>query len=233
MMRALANDALLNLWERGAACGPVERALLLLSAALPEQDAESRARLPVGARDAAILDLRRATFGARLTGRLNCPHCREPLEFELDAGELLAGATPAESEFTLDDLRFRLPDSRDLAAIAHHDDADVAARDLLQRCCLDAARAPDWQALLEAAEERMAALGGAADIELRFDCAACGKAWTERLGVTDYVLEEISERARRLLDEVHWLAAQYGWSERQILSMSGARRDAYLQRCFA
>src|SRR2546423_1420905 len=29
MMRALADDVLLNLWERGAACGPVERALLL------------------------------------------------------------------------------------------------------------------------------------------------------------------------------------------------------------
>src|SRR5256885_9526219 len=136
MMRALADDVLLTRWDRGAACGPVERALLLLAAALPERDAESRARLPVGARDAAILNLRRATFGARLAGRLNCPHCREPLEFELDAGELLAGAAPAEGEFTLDGLRFRLPDSRDLAAIAHHDDADAAAHELLQRCCL-------------------------------------------------------------------------------------------------
>ena len=104
---------------------------------------------------------------------------------------------------------------------------------MLQRCCLDAVRVPDWQALREAAEERMAALGPAADIQLRFECAACGKAWAERLGVTDYVWEEISGRAHRLLDEVHWLAAHYGWGEGQILSMSGARRDAYLRRCFA
>jgi len=234
-MRALADEALLSLWERGDGRPPVERALLMLAAALPEHDAESRTRLPIGARDAAILRLRRATFGARLESRLACPQCAEPLEFELDVGALIPDAAPAESEFVLDNgLRFRLPDSRDLAAIAHHGDADAAARDLLRRCCLNAPDASDWSpALLEAAEARMAALESAADIALRFECVACGAAWSERLGVADYVWDEIAERARRLLDEVHWLAAHYGWSEQHILSMSAARRGAYLQRCLA
>ena len=65
------------------------------------------------------------------------------------------------------------------------------------------------------------------------DCIACGETWTDRLDVVGYVWEEITERARRLLDDVHGLAAHYGWSEREILAMSGARRDAYLRRCFA
>jgi hypothetical protein len=234
-MNALADDALLGLWERGASRGPVARALLLLGAALPEQSPEHCAAIPVGTRDAAILKLRCATFGGRLSGRANCPKCREEHEFDLDIGELLAGAPPeSESEFMLDNwLRFRLPDSRDLAAIAQHNDAEAAIRDLLRRCCLDTPVAPDWPSLLEAVEARIAALQGAADIELRFDCIACGKAWTDRLDVVGYVWEEIADRARHLLDDVHGLAAHYGWSEPQILSMSGARREAYLQRCFA
>ncbi len=235
-MNALADDALLGLWERGAGRGPVDRALLLLGAALPEQSVEHCAAIPIGARDTAILKLRRATFGGRLSGRANCPTCREEHEFDLDIGELLAGAPPeSESEFMLDNgLRFRLPDSRDLAAIAHYNDAEAAVRDLLRRCCVNPPAAPDWPpSLLEAVEERIAALQGTADIELRFDCIGCGKAWTDRLDIVGYVWEEIAERARQLLDDVHDLAAHYGWSEQQILSMSGARREAYLRRCFA
>jgi hypothetical protein len=235
-MNALADDALLGIWERGAGVRPVERALLLLGAALPEQSLEHCAEIPIGARDAAILKLRRATFGGRLSGRASCPRCREEHEFELDIGELLAGVPPqAETGIVLDDgLSFRLPNSRDLAAIAHHNDAEAATRHLLRRCCVDAPPELDWsRSLLEAVDARLAALQGAADIELRFDCIACGETWTDRLDVVGYVWEEITERARRLLDDVHGLAAHYGWSEREILAMSGARRDAYLRRCFA
>ncbi|WP_375411392.1 hypothetical protein [uncultured Bradyrhizobium sp.] len=231
-MNALADDALLSLWERGAAVGPVDRALLLLGAALPAQNPEQCAGMPIGARDAAILKLRCATFGGRLSGRANCPHCREEHEFDLAIEELLADSPPpAETEIVLDNgLRFRLPNSRDLAAIAHHNDAEAAIRHLVQRCCVDPPPALVWSpSLLEAADMRI----GAADIELRLNCIACGKAWADRLDVAGYVWEEIAERARRLLDDVHGLAAHYGWSERQILSMSEARRDAYLQRCFA
>jgi len=235
-MNALADDALLGLWERGAGSGPVERALLLLGAALPEQSLEHCAAMPIGARDAEILKLRRATFGGRLSGRANCPRCREEHEFDLDIGELLASVPPqAESEIALDNgLRFRLPDSRDLAAIAHHADAEAAARHLLQRCCVDAPAELEWShSLHEALDARLAGVAGTADIQLRLDCIACGETWTGRLDADSYVWEEITEHARRLLDDVHGLAAHYGWSEREILSMSGARRDAYLRRCFA
>jgi hypothetical protein len=235
-MNALADSALLGLWERGVGRGPIERALLLLGAALPERDPADCAEITIGARDTAILKLRCATLGPKLSGRADCPRCGEEHEFDLDTGELLAGVPPpVENEIVLDNaLRFRLPDSRDLAAIAHHNDADAATRHLLQRCCISAPPALDWSlSLLEAVDARMAALEGAADIRLRFDCIACGEAWTDRLDVVGYIWEEITERARRLLDDVHSLAAHYGWGELQILSMSSARRDAYLQRCLA
>jgi hypothetical protein len=35
-------------------------------------------------------------------------------------------------------------------------------------------------------------------------------------------------RAKRLLAEVHLIASAYGWSEAEILGLSRARRDFYL-----
>ncbi|MBR0713553.1 hypothetical protein [Bradyrhizobium liaoningense] len=234
-MNALADHALLGLWERGAGCGPVARALLLLGAAMPESSAERCAEIAIGARDAAILQLRRATFGNTLVGCANCPGCGEEHEFDLDVERLLAGTPPREhGEIVLaSGLRFRLPNSGDLAAVARHNDVDAAVRQLLQRCCLNAPSGIDWsQSLLDEVESGMAAVETKADIELRFDCVACGQVWHDRLDVAGWVWEEIAARAGRLLDEVHALAMSYGWSEQQILAMSDARRDAYLQRCF-
>jgi hypothetical protein len=42
------------------------------------------------------------------------------------------------------------------------------------------------------------------------------------------VWAELDGAARRLLAEIHRLAARYGWSEEAILSMPPARRRHYL-----
>ena len=72
MMQALTNAAMLALWERGRHRGPAERALILLGAAFPATAEDDCAQITVGERDAAVLALRRATFGSRLAsyGRL-------------------------------------------------------------------------------------------------------------------------------------------------------------------
>jgi|SRR5712692_1376891 len=235
-MQPPTDSALLGIWERGHGRNPVERALLVLAAALPESDGERLAALSIGERDATILRLRRATFGTQLPGCVVCPRCGETLEFELDADHLLPGLrAPAECEFTIGDgLRFRLPDSRDLLAVAHCANADAAGQQLLQRCCLNAPDAREWPQTLRAEiEARMAALDDAAEIRLQFDCISCGQTWADQLDIACYFWEEIEQHARRLLDEVHWLAARYGWAEAQILAMSAARRNAYLQRWVA
>jgi hypothetical protein len=40
----------------------------------------------------------------------------------------------------------------------------------------------------------------------------------------------VAARAQRLLMEVHLLARAYSWRESDILAMSPARRNAYLQQ---
>ena len=56
-MQTPTDSALLGIWERGHGRNPVERALLVLAAALPESDGERLAALSIGERDATILRL--------------------------------------------------------------------------------------------------------------------------------------------------------------------------------
>lgn len=234
MMQALTNAAMLALWERGRHRGPAERALILLGAAFPATAEDDCAQITVGERDAAVLALRRATFGSRLASTVDCPRCGEPLEFELDAARLPAPTAAPREIMLADGLRLRLPNSRDLIAAGRCATTEEAAQMLLRLCCLDAARAPQGPAaILAEAEREMAAVQDAADIELSLTCAACSHVWRAHFDICGYFWEEIEQRAAGLLDDVHRLARLYGWDEQRILAMSDVRRAAYLERCEA
>lgn len=224
-MRALANAALLEAWEAGARQPSVERALSLLAAGTPEETPAALAALPIGARDARLLRLRELTFGDRLPVLAQCPGCAAPLEAELSANELmLPCGTPEPAEIELDGrvIQFRLPNSVDLAAVRGQTDA---ARALFARCV---AGEPD-EAALEAIAARMAELDPQSDLQVVLDCAECGHRWSTPFDIASYFWAEIDVRAQRLLGEVHQLARGYGWSERDILAMTAARRRAYLE----
>lgn len=233
-MQALSDTRLVALWERGQRRSTVIRGLLLAveSEEIGERDP---AQLSIGERDAAILRLHARRFGPRLQGYTDCPSCGERLEFDFDCAKLLQElSSPQGSEFTAGDLRFRLPNSSDLIAIANTNNVVAAERSLLRRCCLDAADVTEWtDALVAQFEERIGALDPAADIRFGFTCAACTDTWNERFDIVAWCWDEIELRARRLFDEVHELARAYSWSEVQILALGEARRRAYLERCEA
>jgi len=232
-MGTLSNMALLELWERGRCASPIDRALLLLAAAVPELDGAARAELSIPRRDAAVLALRCRLLGSALPGFADCPDCGERLEFDFDAATLLDGAGNAEPEpVCVGALCFRLPNSADLLAATAIADSQRATRQLLQRCCLNADGGDAWSDdVLVQAEAALSAQAGAADTRFRFDCAACGTAWVAPFDICAYFWEEIDRRAQALIDDVHRLALAYGWDEQRILALSDTRRDAYLARC--
>src|SRR5262249_59530720 len=78
----------LTVWERGQAKSPPLKALALLAAACPETPPEGLARLPVGPRDALLLELRALTFGPRLTAVSACPACGAALDLAFDVGDI-------------------------------------------------------------------------------------------------------------------------------------------------
>ena len=233
-MLPLGPSDLLALWEHGRGRHAIDRALLLFAAACPELPADSLADFPLGQRNAALLRLRQSTFGPEIPAYVDCPACTERMELALQLAMFLPSEKEealADGQFEADGFRFRLPTSRDLAAMLGHADADSAAAHLLERCCVarqNDASAPSLHDLLEKIEARLEALDPSANIELSVVCASCQHAWAAPFDIAAVLWDEIEARARALLAAVHALARAYGWSERDVLALSEQRRSAYL-----
>ena len=206
---------------------------------------EVAASLTVGDRETLVLHIRRLTIGERLACVIRCPRCREPMDVDLQVSDLLVPAlsnAPLEHDLDLDEcgasyrVRFRLPagaDLEDAAAVAARDGVGAAARRILERCVMSVAR--DGQAVGaappavdRAVSKAMASRDPQAELMLHPACPSCGACFEALLDAGSFLLDEIGGRARTLFSEVHLLARHYHWSEAEILSLSPARRQAYL-----
>lgn len=248
-MRPLSARDILSVWERGESRPPVERALMILAAACAGRAWEELAALSIGERDALLLAAREQTFGPTLSSYADCPRCAERLEFRLAIADILVGSEASdlkseaadlkkEFELAVDDvrLRFRLPNSFDLAAIASCDSTEAARRLLSERCLIAATRnsealaasALDERMRTELAE-RMALCDPQAEVLLDMICPACNHRWQAIFDIALFFWAELQAQAKRLLREVNVLARAYGWPEADILAMSAARRRFYLE----
>jgi hypothetical protein len=228
-MRTLASADFLDLWERGFRLHPLDRGLLALSAALTDTPYESLADWPLGRRNRALAELRCACFGPALQGWISCPQCAEKLEFQLDARALI-GDNAAGEPIVVNGRSFRLPTTRDLARAGREADSRVAALRLLQSCWMEAGPPPDFSdEELEQVGERMGLADPLSETRLKLHCPQCGNQWDETLDLVTFLWSEIEARARRLLLDIHDLAAAYGWTESEILSLSELRRATYLE----
>jgi len=238
-VRPLTTAALLETWDVGSRQPPTRRPILLLAAATAGAE-EALARLSVGERDGLLLDLREATFGARIEGVVECVHCLEPIELSFDLPDVRVTASlPAADALAVqgDDgpVRFRLPNSFDLAAVGEAGDVGAAPYQLLERCLLVGDGPSDAPRVSNLSTEtiarivgRMAACDPQANVELALECPACGHDWDAPFDVASFFWTEVDAWARRTLHDVHLLARAYGWSEQAILTMSTTRRRAYL-----
>jgi hypothetical protein len=233
-MRPLDATQLLSLWDAGQTRHPIDRALLALALAMPEEAPDELADRPVGWREASLLALRNATFGHSLEGYAPCPMCGSLMEFAINGAALLRELPlpAADTLIEFDGRQWRLPSSRDQAMIVNAADPEAAVLRLLERCRLagesagGGALTPNGLGELEA---RMEALDPAANIDLAMHCTDCGHAWDAVLDVGSCFWDELGTRARQLLEAVHRLASAYGWGETEILALSPARRAAYLE----
>jgi hypothetical protein len=228
-MDNLAATDLLSLWERAGARSAHERALELLGLALPDVTPDSRAALDLGLRDWHLLRLRAELFGYDLPCYGDCPHCGERLDITLDARAYACEPLPYAREFVdRGGSRWRLPNTLDLIAAARCADAEEAERVLFERCRIGGG-APDRATFTEV-DDGLASIARARALELELTCAECAGTWALTFDPASFLWEELNARALTLLDEVHRLALHYGWSERDILALSEARRRAYLAR---
>jgi hypothetical protein len=233
-MRPLSPADYLALWESGQMLHPIDQGLLAVQVAFPETRLESVADWPLGRRNRAIAELRCACFGPTLNGWTTCRRCGEKLEFEVDGNALAqTGGDDAADTVPISGRVFRLPTSRDLARIAAGPGLADAVPQLLDLCLVsaDGAEAPiAWSEHdLDAIGERLALADPLAEVLLHFRCPTCGDSFQEGLDLAVFFWAELEGRAKRLLLDVHTLASAYGWSEADILALSPARRDFYLE----
>ena len=150
---------------------------------------------------------------------------------------------PDDYTVQLDDyaVTFRLPTTEDLLALVSEASGDGAAptpeRQLLARCVQAAQRdgAPVAAAdlpdrLVAAVAAQMEAADPQANVTLALTCPACEHGWEQLFDVAEFLAAEVDAWARRTIGEVHALASSYGWSEREVLSLSAQRRRLYLER---
>jgi hypothetical protein len=240
-VRAPSAAELLQVWEQGAELDAIQRALLLLAACQPKATLEELVSLPIGARDARLLTLRRTLFGDWLTGLVDCPQCGQRLELELDTSEMAwPSSLPKEGSFQLENdgfvMRYRLPNSEDLAAIMDSPEDPPSGQDLIERCLVEVLRegqsVPASDLSPKAIEALDAALAGAdpgALVKLEHNCPECGHNWSSIFDILTFLWSEIHVWAQQILLEVHLLASAYGWSENDILNLSPWRRRYYLE----
>lgn len=238
---------LLQVWERGGERSPAAASLLLLGSCCEEYPAETLAALPLGRRDALLLQLRARLFGEDIDTLTTCPQCAAVVEASFRCDDLLMSVSGLDAampvlEHVLDAhgvrAKFRLPDSHDLLALEHCSDAAAARQLLLERCVLAAVDAEfacdvhDLPAPLQAQiAQAMAQADPQADLQLAFRCPDCGHGWQPMFDIARYLWQELHAWALHMLREVDTLAQAYHWNEADILGLSPRRRQAYLELC--
>ena len=241
-MRTLSASEIIRIWEVGQAQGALDRALTMLAVAGPDKTRDEWAMLGIGERDARLFAVRERTFGPKLDGLLDCPSCASRLEISTETGKLCGPPDSVNSSepFTVCidgyEVRFRLPNSFDLAAVVEATDAESISRDLLRRCVESVRRGNEEIAfeqlpagIVDAVIERMNQADPRMEIEIGLCCPACGNTWQVLFDIASFFWSEVCAHAQRLLREAHTLASTYGWREAEILALSPQRRQSYLE----
>jgi hypothetical protein len=229
----LEAEAVLSLWERAELEHPIDRVLSILSA-FTGYKRDNLVALPIHRRDALLLSSRVAAFGSRLDGVAACAACGSKIDVSFELPDVSDVVLEDEGLAKVDDrvVRVRVPNSGDLAAVAHVHDPVAAERLLLLRCQSESTMdgADMDGAAVRAIEQELERLCDATWLELKVACPECNATFIVPVDIGRFLWTEIAAYAAGLVEDVHTLAAHYGWSERAILALPERRRRRYLER---
>ena len=213
--------------------------MTLLTLAWPQKSAAEWASASIGERDRQLLQLREELFGPTLEATAICPKCEAQLELVFSTHDLQTPAQPSTAQEPKRlksgpfEVNYRLPTSADLIEVVNN---PRQGKELLLERCVEAQRdgarvsAADLpEHLVVLLGQQMAVSDPQAEVLIVLDCPACSHQWSTVFDILSYLWGEIQDWAERLLRDVHTLALTYGWSERDIISMSARRRRLYLE----
>jgi hypothetical protein len=232
----------LAIWDFAQNRQNVDKALAILACFIPDVAPEALSNMPLGQRNTQLIKIREELFGSEMTCLTQCVHCREPVEFVLHTQDFYKSITveSSSSYYTVNiaeyTFKFRLLNSEDLRTSLKEINPAAIRRRLIQ-CSILEIKAQDGtiiqqeelpEQLLHQYIEHLYNSDPQVETQLTLTCSICSQQWQDSFDITHFLWKEIDLYAKQLLQEVHFLAAVYGWSEKDILTMSFHRRQYYL-----
>lgn len=197
-----------------------------------------------------LISLREFSLGkeVRLTLRCPDPDCDQQIDCTLTTDQLLpepASAPATAYEDVVEgpqgkhaSIRFRLLNGKDQEELSRDGmTADSPLVGLLVRCLLQVSTCPllDRATIASLPSQMLTDIEAAISkvdpfdaVEFEVVCPHCASAFSQRLSPVPLFVNELALLSRRIFHEVHVLASQYHWSEREILRMSASRRRIYM-----
>jgi hypothetical protein len=220
--------------ERRVSGTSTKDALDLIEAVLVPSPGESGSLsaedLVAADRDRILTELYVRAFGDRIESTLCCECCGIRFDIDFSLRELTATVEqrPHNREYesvepnlfeAVGGWRFRLPNGREECAIAGFDRATAQAA-LLDVCVAETESRPDITDLQIALEEVAPLL----QLELTAFCPDCERTHLVQFDIQTYLLRSLLNEEGRRIHEIHRLAAAYGWSLDEILSLTRSER---------
>lgn len=218
--------ALLAADEPGSVPERVTRALVLF---LGGDEATTAAReATVAQRRQLVREVLTEVDGARTWRTCRCDECGEPFDVHIDVAEFPTPEAPAsgtvEVELSYGAATVRLLTGADEEAAVAGTDSETIARRLAARAVEPRGPLTDDDVVaVAAALER---IGPPVVTELATSCPGCGHDVT--ISVDPF--REVGRGDDELFEDVHGLAAAYGWSRDEILSLPTRERRRHVAR---
>lgn len=207
-------------------------------------------QLLAGDRMYLLLKLREITFGKEIQAVVNCRwnDCGKPVDIDFSTNDIpvkncLSSSLFHEMSFsgknTPDSAVFRLPNGEDQELISPFvDQNENLAEDMLLNRCIISLGSEDQPSMEEIAnlspevkeriKKEMQLLAPEVSLTMEALCPECQRLFKISFDLQEFILRELRTQSDLLFREVHYLAYNYHWSEKEILGMTRENRRRYI-----
>jgi len=179
------------------------------------------------------MEIRKLLFGRNFYSLANCPECSATVEWEMNYADFTSHYPEREFNEVLTcqsggfTLQYHLPRENDVSG----DSKNQILKNCIDRATRDKKMISINEVppkILEKLEADMEANSPLSSSMINLTCPECAHQWAVHFSVFEFLWSELDQWARRLLHDISTLAANYGWSEQELLNMNPVRRSYYL-----